>query len=342
MLNPLRPDVVAGGSSGGSAAAPAMGAVDVAIGTDTAGSIRMPAALCAVVGFKGGYAAASVHGVVPLAPSLDHVGPMARTVRDVATAWQVMADEPGPPSATAPDSLEGVVVGDLRHYVRDHLDDEVREALESALETARRLGASVEPVSVADLEQAPDAMRCTIGPEAFDVHRELLAHRAHLLPDDVRRRLEAGASVTAADQARAGRVRGRLRAQLGAVLTRVDVVLLPSLPITAPRLDAVDAPVAGGRWTTRSIMSRFTVLANLTGHPAITIPWGRDGPGSRNRRAARGFGSARGGAAGRGRDAGAASGVGAVSVSAARSTSGPGPLTGALQRHTLPEVVRQL
>lgn len=246
VRNPLQPDVVAGGSSGGSAAAVAMGAVDVAIGTDTAGSIRMPAALCGVVGFKGGYAAASLSGVQPLAPSLDHVGPLAKTVHDVATAWQVMVDEPDNVSAKVRDSLEGVVIGDLRHYVRDYLDDEVHEVLESALEGARRLGASVELVEIPDLDHAPDAMLCTIGPEALDVHRVLLARRGELLPDDVRLRLEAGALVSAADSERAARLRSRLRAQLSTVLTRVDVVLLPSLPIIAPVFAAVDAPVAGG------------------------------------------------------------------------------------------------
>ena len=279
VLNPLNLDAVAGGSSGGSAAAVAMGAVDVAIGTDTAGSIRMPAALCGVVGLKGGYAAASVHGIQPLAPTLDHVGPMARTVRDVAVAWQVMTDA-AVETPAARQSLEGVVVGDLRHYVRDHLDDEVRESLESALESVRRLGARVEPVSVPDLDRAPGAMLCTIGPEALDVHRELLAHRADLLPGDVRLRLEAGLFVTAADYARAGRLRCRLRAQLSEALAGVDVVLLPTLPIIAPLVEALDAPVDGGRWTTRSVMSRFTVLANLTGHPAVTIPWGHDARGA--------------------------------------------------------------
>ncbi len=185
-----------------------------------------------------------------------------------------MADAPHLPHV-----LEDVVVGDLRHYVRDYLDDEVREALESALEAAQRLGARVEPVTVPDLDRAPGAMLCTIGPNAFDVHRELLARRAGLLPDDVRLRLEAGAFVTAADYVRAGRLRHRLRAQLSTALGRGDVVLLPTLPTIAPSLDAVDAPV-GERWTVRSIMSRFTVLANLTGHPAVTIPWGRDARGT--------------------------------------------------------------
>lgn len=280
VLNPLQLDAVAGGSSGGSAAAVAMGAVDLAIGTDTAGSIRMPAALCGVVGLKGTFAAAPLGGVHPLAPSLDHVGPMARTILDTAIAWEVMTDGPLDVSLLERESLEGVVVGDLRTYVRDYLDDAVRQALESALEAAARLGARVEPVTLPDLDRAPGAMLCTIGPEALDIHRELLAHRAELLPEDVRLRLEASAFIPAADYVRAQRLRTRLRAQLTTTLATVDVVLLPSLPIIAPLLDALDAPVNGGRWSTRGSMSRFTVLANLTGHPAITIPWSRDSMGA--------------------------------------------------------------
>lgn len=164
------------------------------------------------------------------------------------------------------------MVGDLRHYVPDYLDDEVREALESALEAAQRLGARVEPATIPEVDRAPGAMLCTIGPEAFDVHRELLARRAGLLPDNVRLRLEAGAFVTAADYVRAGRLRHRLRAACG---RRAAPHPADYRPLTGRR----GAPV-GERWTIRSIMSRFTVLANLSGHPAVTIPWGRDARGT--------------------------------------------------------------
>lgn len=280
VRNPLRPDAVAGGSSGGSAAALVTGAVDLAVGTDTAGSIRIPAALCGVVGLKGSYGRAPMTGVQPLAPSLDHVGPMARSVTDVALGWEVMSGARADTPLSARESLEGVVVADLGDAVREGLDAPVRAALETALEAAVRLGAQVRPVELPDLYRAPGVMLCTIGPEALEVHRTLLQHRASLLPSDVRLRLEAGAFVQAVDYVRAQQLRSRLGGQLSAVLQIADVVLLPTLPIIAPALDALDATVSDGAWTTRAAMSRFTLLANLTGHPAVTIPWARDHGGA--------------------------------------------------------------
>lgn len=280
VRNPLRPDAVAGGSSGGSAAALAMGAVDLAVGTDTAGSIRIPGALCAVVGLKGTYAQLPMAGVHPLAPSLDHVGPMARSVTDAAVGWEVMAGGRLDTVLSPPTSLEGVVLADLGDAVRQGLDAPVRAALEAALDAAVRLGARVRPVDLPDLHRAPGVMLCTIGPEALEVHRTLLQRRASLLPEDVRLRLEAGAFVQAADYVQAQHLRARLRGQLSAALEVADVVLLPTLPIIAPALDALDATVSDGAWTTRSAMSRFTLLANLTGHPAVTIPWARDHAGA--------------------------------------------------------------
>ena len=280
VRNPRRLDAVAGGSSGGSAAALAMGAVDLAVGTDTAGSIRIPSALCAVVGLKGTYGEAPMTGVQPLAPSLDHVGPMARTVSDAALAWEVMSGARLDPALNPRESLEGVVVADLGDAVRAGLDPPVRDGLEAALAAAVRLGARVRPVELPDLHRAPGVMLCTIGPEALEVHRTLLQHRASLLPADVRLRLEAGAFVQAADYVRAQQLRARLSDQLSAALMVADVVLLPTLPIIAPALDALEATVSDGAWSTRAAMSRFTLLANLTGHPALTIPWARDHSGA--------------------------------------------------------------
>lgn len=275
VVNPRRPDAVAGGSSGGSAAAVAMGTADLAIGTDTAGSIRIPSSVCGVVGLKGTYGRAPTAGVYPLAPTLDHVGPIGRTVDDVAIGWEVVTGAP----VDASPSLAGVVIGDPGADIRNSLDPAVREALEGALHAAADLGARIRAVNIPTLPLAAAAMLCTIGPEAADVHRDLLQQHAELLPPDVRLRLEAGIFVSAADYARAQRLRARLRAELSASLTEVDLVLLPTLPIIAPALDALDAQVGDGTWTLRAAMSRFTSLANLTGHPALTLPWSEDHDG---------------------------------------------------------------
>ncbi|MGB3829613.1 MAG: amidase [Ornithinimicrobium sp.] len=280
VRNPLRPDAVAGGSSGGSAAALVVGAVDLAVGTDTAGSIRIPGALCAVVGLKGTYGEAPMAGVHPLAPSLDHVGPMARSVTDAAVGWEVLSGMGLDPALRVRESLQGIVVADLGDAVREGLDPPVRAAFDSALETAVSLGARVRHIDLPDLHRAAGVMLCTIGPEALDVHRELLRDRATLLPEDVRLRLEASIFVQASDYVRAQRLRVRLAAQLNAALEVADVVLLPTVPIIAPALDALEGKVSDGAWTTRAAMSRFTLLGNLTGHPAVTIPWARDHAGA--------------------------------------------------------------
>jgi aspartyl-tRNA(Asn)/glutamyl-tRNA(Gln) amidotransferase subunit A len=152
--------------------------------------------------------------------------------------------------------------------------------LDSALEAARRCGARVQPVDIPDLHRAPGVMLCTIGPEAAEVHRSLLRQRAGLLPDDVRLRLEVGAFIPAVDYLRAQQLRAHLRRQVDAALDGVDVVLLPTLPARAPRRDAVSASAGAGMAAPRAAMSRFTALANLTGHPALTLPWAHDPDGA--------------------------------------------------------------
>lgn len=277
VVNPLQHGVVAGGSSGGSAAAVASGAVDIALGTDTAGSIRIPGAACGVVGLKGSYGAAPIQGVYPLAATLDHVGPMTRRVTDAALVWSVIVGE-APATLGAPYSLEGVVIGEPSAYVREYLDPPVLRALDDALSVAAGMGAHVETIEVPTLDLAPALMLCTIGPEALDVHLDLLRDRADELPEDVRLRLEAAMLVTGADYAKAQRLRRQLTLELATALSGVDVLLSPTLPITAPSIDALDGVTAGG-WPFRSAMSRLTAPFNLTGQPALTLPWGVDSVG---------------------------------------------------------------
>lgn len=277
--NPLRQDAVAGGSSGGSAAAVSAGLVDIALGTDTAGSIRIPSSLCGVVGLKPTYGRVPTRGVQPLGPSLDHVGPITRTVAEASFVLEVISDQPFTAQSTRWHSLENVVIALPDRYFCDRLEAQVREALDSAVSAIRELGGRVRHVDIPSVGLSPAAQLCTLSCEAFDVHRELLVERGDMLPEDVRLRLEVGMFRTGPDYVRAQRIRAILQAEMDRALRDADLLLVPTLPITAPPKDASHVDVDGERWTTQFAVTRLTMPFNLTGFPALTLPWSSDSHG---------------------------------------------------------------
>jgi Asp-tRNA(Asn)/Glu-tRNA(Gln) amidotransferase A subunit family amidase len=279
VLNPHHEQAVAGGSSGGSAAAVAAGIVDVALGTDTAGSVRIPAACCGVVGLKPTYGRIRTHGVHPLAPSMDTVGPLSITATASAFLLQVLSATPFTASDTDWRDLDGVTVGLLGGYFLAHTAPAVRAALAGACAAIETAGGRVVEVDVPIMHHAPAAQLFTLAAEAFDVHREMLAERGHLLPEDVRVRLEMGMFFLAADYVRAQRLRGLMQAQLDDALTRADVLLTPTIATTAPDADADEVVVDDAVWPTQFALSRLTMPFNATGHPALSLPWGADARG---------------------------------------------------------------
>ncbi|GAA1540110.1 amidase [Kribbella lupini] len=255
--NPHDPERVTGGSSSGAGAAVAAGIVPLAIGTDTAGSVRIPAALCGVVGFKPAYGTLSADGVFPLAQSLDHVGVLAATVADAAYALAALTNSlPAAPISTAP--RLGVVTN------RDY-DAEVAEAWSSGLARLQTAGARTEPVDLSEdhLRTAFDLQ----GPEAVANHvgRDITAYQP-----DVQLRLTEAAEVPAWRYVQARRDAERIRAEVGTLLDRYDAVVLPTVPIVAPLI----AEVADLERSTavRAQLMRNTRLGNLTGFPAISVP----------------------------------------------------------------------
>jgi aspartyl-tRNA(Asn)/glutamyl-tRNA(Gln) amidotransferase subunit A len=283
--NPHDPDRIPGGSSGGSGVAVAAGMGQASLGTDTGGSIRIPASLCGVVGLKPTYGRVSRAGVFPLAASLDHVGPLTRTVRDAALVLQAIAGpDPRDPtaarwpvpdfSAELEDGARGLRLGLLEDYAADPLaGPAVRAAVQQAARALAEAGAAVEPVRLPIVRQAGPVSTAIMFAEAASVHLRWLRERPDDYGADVRSRLELGALVPAVAYLRAQQARQALGAAVGALLARYDALLGPTTPITAPRSAESRAPEV-----TRALVA-YTRLGNLLGLPALSVPFGRDPAG---------------------------------------------------------------
>ena len=279
VRNPWDAGRMAGGSSGGSAAAVAAGLCFAALGTDTGGSVRQPAALCGVVGLKPSYGRVSNLGVLPLAPSLDHVGPLTRNVEDCATVLEAIAgyersdisSERRPLKLRPwPSSAAHVRIGVPRDFFREGLHPAVGRALEAALETLSDLGARIEEVP---FEVSTD--RTVFQAEAYASHAELIAGSAERYLPETLAKLRRGASVDAPAYMRARLALAQLRRGIGTMFTRIDVLATPTVPVPAPRLldypQTFDEVVA---WEAASML-RNTRPFNGLGIPAVTVPCGR-------------------------------------------------------------------
>jgi aspartyl-tRNA(Asn)/glutamyl-tRNA(Gln) amidotransferase subunit A len=278
VVNPAAPSRIPGGSSGGSAAAIAAGIVPLAIGTDTAGSIRVPAACCGIAGFKPSYDALPRDGVFDLAFSLDHVGPMGRTVEDCAAMFAAMLDLEQVPKWTRRD-LAGVKLGRLGGYFDEPLDEEVRAALDEAIAAAKGDGANVATRDVEGIELASAIRFNTISAEASAYHAERLAQRAERYGEDVRVRLEIGMFVPGSWYVKAQRLRSVLAGRIEALLRESDVLVMPTMRAPARPVGEVRARIGEREYALHTAVTDFTGPFNLTGMPAISIPWSRSREG---------------------------------------------------------------
>jgi len=261
-----------GGSSGGSAVAVATGMGLASIGTDTGGSIRIPAAACGVVGLKPTFGEVPTAGVVPLSWSLDHAGPLARSVQDAAWLWAVLTERRT--STLVPRQAGSLRLAHLTGYFA-LLSADVRGPFEAALEQLRARGMRVVDHTIAHAERIAQTYVNIVLPEAAVCHAAYLDARADDYTPQVRARIESGRTISAVDYLTARRTCGELRREVDAILSGCDALVLPTLPIVAPLIGTTEVTLdsaGGNRVPVRSAMLRLTQLFDMTGHPAISLP----------------------------------------------------------------------
>jgi aspartyl-tRNA(Asn)/glutamyl-tRNA(Gln) amidotransferase subunit A len=288
VRNPWDPTRIPGGSSGGSAAAVAAGLCAGAVGTDTGGSIRIPASLCGVAGIKPTYGLVPLDGVVPLAWTLDHAGPLARTVRDAALLLDVMAgtegddarslvralDAAGPPSGRGAGGTRVVRVGIPRKFFWERLEVEIETSATAALQTLRNLGASLRDVEVPYASYAGSAVSVILSAEATAFHEQHLRTHPAEYGEDVRTRLERGFFLSGTDYITALRAQGFLHREFLRAFEKADVLVMPTTQAAGSPIDD-DPESASSTSLAMSVqLTRFTNPFNLTGFPALSLPCG--------------------------------------------------------------------
>ncbi len=276
VRNPRDPSRSAGGSSGGSAAAVVAGMSFASVGTDTGGSIRIPAALCGCVGLKPTSGELPCEGIVPLSPTLDHVGPLARSVGDAWLTFQALAGARCPAPLRQPDRRppQFLRLGVLRRYFMDVLDGDVRQQVDLEFGRLARAGVVMHEVTVPHASDVATVYLHLQLPEASAYHAAALEQHPEAYTPAVRLRLELGRHVLAEDYVRALRGREVLRGEVDAALEGCDALVLPTVPITAAPLGTDTLPVGDLTLPVRALMLRLTQLFDITGHPAISLPCG--------------------------------------------------------------------
>jgi len=287
IRNPWDRDRIPGGSSGGSGAAVAAGMVSMAMGTDTGGSIRIPASFCGVVGLKPTYGRVSRYGGMTLGFSLDHMGPLTRSVRDAAAVLNVIAgyDSRDPTSSRRPvenyvpdlePSIRGLRVGLPDNFYFDRLDPEVDSAVRAAFRTAESRGAEIVPVRVPDIAAINTVARLILLAEASALLEPHLEQRDRF-GADVLSLLDQGRLVAATDYINAQRLRGRMQREFAGLWQRVDCLFTPTTPITAPRIGETTVALGGVQnEDVRLASTRLVRGINPLGLPAVSIPCGAD------------------------------------------------------------------
>jgi aspartyl-tRNA(Asn)/glutamyl-tRNA(Gln) amidotransferase subunit A len=262
---------VAGGSSGGAAVAVATGMSHLAIGSDTGGSIRIPSAVCGLVGLKPAWNEVSLTGVVPLSPTLDCVGPLARCVEDAWHALQALQVD-ALPRGPEPRDVGSLTIGVLREFGWQNVAPEIGEHTARALERLAQGGAAVRDLPFRAAPLVVPAYGTIVIREALDFHAPRLpAHAANYTPA-VRGRLETATRASDQEYASALEARAAIEADVSGLLSQADVLALPGIAITPPRMGQSHVSWPGGEELTRAAMLRLTQPFNMSRHPAIVLP----------------------------------------------------------------------
>jgi aspartyl-tRNA(Asn)/glutamyl-tRNA(Gln) amidotransferase subunit A len=284
VLNPRDTSRIPGGSSGGSAALVASGLLPMATGTDTGGSIRIPASFCGITGLKPTYGRVSRYGILPLAFSLDHAGPLGSCVEDCALAMNAIAGpDPLDPSCaphTAPDfdlpplpDFKGIRVGVPANFYFERLDEEVARAVQKSILEMTRLGASVAVI------QVPDPGEITAAARIVQLSETAALYARHADPalfgQDVWALIQQGKMIAAHEYVNGQRLRTQFRREFDALWRKVNLIVAPTTPMAAPRLEEITVQIGSEEENTRMAATRLVRAINLLGEPALSMPCGK-------------------------------------------------------------------
>jgi aspartyl-tRNA(Asn)/glutamyl-tRNA(Gln) amidotransferase subunit A len=273
IRNPWDPQRVPGGSSGGSAAAVAAGLLPLATGTDTGGSIRIPASFCGVVGLKPTYERVSRRGVMPLGLTLDHVGLLAHTVRDVALSFGLIAKHSSGYVPAGRADLRGMRIGVPENFFVERIDPEVMLSFRAAVQTAAALGAHVTEIKLPDVEALNAVGRITQLSEVSALLARYLDRRDEI-GRDILVLVEQGRLIPSVDYLNAQRVRTVLARDFSKIWKHLDCLMTPATPITAPKIGETTVAIGSFTEDVRNAATRLTRPFNVLGWPALALPCG--------------------------------------------------------------------
>ena len=273
VRNPWDPEAIPGGSSGGSGAAVVAGMAFMAIGTDTGGSIRIPAAFCGCVGLKPTYGRVSKAGVFPLGFTLDHIGPLAMSVRDCALTFEAISTARGVVPNANP-SVKGLRIGIPENGFFDRVWPEVKAGVKTLADKVRQMGATVQSVKLPDLDQLNTLARLLLLAEATASHAANLEMKRDLYGLDVLALLDQGRLIPASDYVNAQRLRKKMTAAFNEVWKQVDCLIVPGTPTSAPKIGQNQIEIDGVADDVRLVTTKLMRGINALGWPALSLPSG--------------------------------------------------------------------